>query len=321
MPRGETSAALFASLTGSPHPMSRLPVPLDDPIFGDDSALALYALYELHYRSFDNVSDGWEWEPSLLRERARLEQRFVATLRRRVPSPPVRPEEVVPALEALASDETGPSLSSVMASSGTLDHLREFAIHRSAYQLKEADPHSWVIPRVHGRAKAALIDIQAGEYGDGDPERVHATLFADTLRVLGLDANYGAYLDRIPGVTLATVNLMSLFGLHRRWRGSLVGHLALFEMCSVKPMARYASTFRRLGLAGGADFYDTHVVADARHERVALHELAGVLAVDEPELAADIVFGARCLTFVERAFAAQLLDAWEAGEPSLRAVA
>jgi hypothetical protein len=321
MPRGETSAALFTTLTGSPRPLSGLPVPIDDPIFGEDSALALYALYELHYRSFDNVSDAWEWEPSLLCERARLEQRFVAALRRRVPSPPTRPEEVVPALQALASDETGPSLSSVMATAGTLDHLREFAIHRSAYQLKEADPHSWAIPRVHGRAKAALVDIQAGEYGDGDPARVHATLFADTLRVLGLDANYGAYLDLIPGVTLATVNLMSLFGLHRRWRGSLVGHLALFEMCSVKPMARYASTFRRLGLAGGADFYDTHVVADARHERVALYELAGALAVDEPQLAADIVFGARCLTFVERAFATQLLDAWEAGEPSLRAVA
>ena len=33
---------------------------------------------------------------------------------------------------------------------------------------------------------------------------------------LGLDPSYGAYLDLIPGVTLATVNLMSLFGLHRR---------------------------------------------------------------------------------------------------------
>jgi hypothetical protein len=29
---------------------------------------------------------------------------------------------------------------------------------------------------------------------------------------LGLDARYGAYLELVPGVTLATVNLMSLLG-------------------------------------------------------------------------------------------------------------
>ena len=52
---------------------------------------------------------------------------------------------------------------------------------------------------------------------------------------VGLDATYGAYLDQIPGVTLATVNLMSLFGLHRRLRGAIVGHLALFEMTSSVP--------------------------------------------------------------------------------------
>ena len=58
---------------------------------------------------------------------------------------------------------------------------------------------------------------------------MHATLFANAMRELGLDSSYGAYLDRIPGSTLATVNLMSLFGLHRRLRGAIVGHLAVFD--------------------------------------------------------------------------------------------
>ena len=82
---------------------------------------------------------------------------------------------------------------------------------------------------MRGRAKAALVEIQHGEYGDGQPELMHATLFADTMRALGLDPTYGAYLDCIPAVTLATVNVMSLFGLHRCWRGALVGHLALLD--------------------------------------------------------------------------------------------
>ena len=32
-------------------------------------------------------------------------------------------------------------------------HYEEFLIHRSAYHLKEADPHSWVIPRIAGRPR------------------------------------------------------------------------------------------------------------------------------------------------------------------------
>jgi hypothetical protein len=146
---------------------------------------------------------------------------------------------------------------------------------------------------------------------------MHAVLFADTMRALGLDPSYGAYLDRIPGPTLTTVNVMSLFGLHRRWRGALVGHLALFEMSSVVPMGRYAAALRRLGVADGAPFYDEHVRADARHEVVALHDLAGALALDEPALAADIVFGARALQRVEQTFASHLLDAWSKGRSSL----
>jgi hypothetical protein len=204
-----------------------------------------------------------------------------------------------------------------MAEHGTLEHMREFAVHRSAYQRKEADPHTWAIPRLWGRAKAALVEIQHGEYGEGRPEDVHAELFAATMRALDLDPTYGAYLDRIPGVTLATVNLMSLFGLHRRWRGALVGHLALFEMCSVVPMGRYRDALDRLGAGAGAPFYAVHVAADAEHEVIALHDLAGGLAEQEPQLATDIVFGARALGAIEDGFARTLLDAWAAGRSSL----
>src|SRR3954453_19125102 len=113
-------------------------------------------------------------------------------------------------------------------------------VHRSAYQLKEADPHTWAIPRLHGGPKGAMVEVQADEYGGGRPERIHAQLFADSMSALGLDAGYGAYLDHLPAPTLATVNLMSLFGLHRRLRGAIVGHLALFEMTSSLPNRRYA---------------------------------------------------------------------------------
>jgi hypothetical protein len=199
--------------------------------------------------------------------------------------------------------------------------MREFAVHRSAYQLKEADPHTWAIPRLTGLSKAALVDIQHGEYGEGRPADVHANLFADVMAALDLDPTYGAYLDRIPGVTLSTSNLVTLFGLHRRWRGALVGHLALFEMTSVGPMGRYQRALTRMGLGPEATrFYAEHVKADERHQQVALHGMVAGLIEQEPFLGGEVVFGARALTLVEGLFASHLLDAWAAGRSSLRPI-
>ena len=199
-----------------------------------------------------------------------------------------------------------------------MEQLIEFHIHRSAHQLKEADAHSWALPRLGGAAKAALVEIQADEYGGGVEKDMHAELYALTMAELGLDDRYGAYLDAIPARTLATVNLASFFGLHRRWRGALVGHLAVFEMTSVEPMGRYSVALRRHGYSSWARlFYDTHVVADAHHQTLASRDLARGLLRDEPDQAAMILYGASALCLVERRFTDHLLNSWEAGRSSL----
>src|SRR6185312_6750219 len=156
-----------------------------------------------------------------------------------------------------------------------------------------------------GRPKEALVEVQADEYGGGRPGRMHATLFAGAMQALGLDDRYGAYLEHLPGTTLATVNLMSLFGLHRRLRGAIVGHLAAFEMTSSEPNGRYAHGLRRLGAGDDAtEFFDEHVEADALHEAVAAHDLAAGVCELDPELAGDILFGASSLLLLDAQFAA-----------------
>ena len=296
--------------------MSRLPgtEPSDD----EDLHLGLYLCYELHYRGLPGVDDRWEWEPSLLALRGALEREFEARLRDEVPARLPR-EPIDLELRAIEEADDGPSLSRYLEREGTLDQFLEFLAHRSAYQLKEADPHSWAIPRLTGAPKTALLEIQADEYGGGDARRIHAALFARAMDALGLDARYGAYIDHIPAVTLATVNLMSMFGLHRRLRGAIVGHLALFEMTSSVPNRRYGNGLRRLGFDGDAtDFFDEHVVADAVHENVAAVDLAGGLARQDPTLAPDILWGAAALAELEGRFAGHLLDCWAAGRSSLR---
>jgi hypothetical protein len=263
--------------------------PIDhlDALTDDDLHLALYCCYELHYRGFSGVDPEWEWSPPLLVVRRALERAFEARLTEEVgPVDVPAPSDVAAALWEVVAAGGGRSLSSYMAETGSLEEMREFCVHRSAYQLKEADPHTWGIPRIAGEAKAAMVEIQADEYGGGDGAVMHSALFASTMAALDLDPSYGAYVDVLPGTTLATVNLVSLFGLHRRWRGALVGHLALFEMTSVTPMRRYSLALERL-------------------------------AADEPTLAGDIVFGARAVMTIEGVFADRLLDAWSAGRSSL----
>jgi hypothetical protein len=312
-PRGAVTGLLLSALPKGVQPL-RAAAPTD----AEDLHLALYLCYELHYRGLPGVDDRWEWEPSLLALRAELEARFEGELRRDVPLPQPR-EAMDIELRAIEAADDAPSLSRHLEREGTLDQYLEFVVHRSAYQLKEADPHSWALPRLHGGPKAAMVEIQADEYGGGDAARIHAQLFARAMDAFDLDSRYGAYVEHLPAVTLATVNLMSMFGLHRRLRGAIVGHLALFEMTSSVPNRRYANGLRRLGFDGDAiEFYDEHVVADAVHENVAAVDLAGGLAKQDPTLAADILWGAAALTELEGRFARHLLDAWAAGESSLR---
>jgi Iron-containing redox enzyme len=320
-PRGPLTEQLFAALRHGPEIETLRPgyETVEDPLGDDDLQLALYVCYELHYVRVYGVDEKWEWSPLLLGFRAALERQMELAVRDLVLACETEGTmEVGDALQQLVAEDTGPPLSRYMETQGTVEQMLEHVVHRSAYQLKEADPHSWAIPRLTGAPKAALLEIQADEYGGGQASRMHSVLFERTMIALDLDASYGAYVGRLPGVTLATVNLMSLFGLHRRLRGALVGHLAAFEMTSSIPNRRYANALRRLGFgADVTDFYDEHVEADAVHESIAAWDLADTLAKAEPDLAADIVFGARALLALEARWAQHLLTAWHQDESSL----
>ncbi len=320
--RGPLSEAVIGHLFGSDIRGAAWPViEIRDPLIDEDLQLALTLAYELHYQGIERVDPDHEWDPSLLGFRRELERTFEGALRCSVGrvQAPARPRDLSRRLVALSEAEARPSLGRYLARDATADQFREFVIHRSIYTLKEADPHSFAIPRIEGAAKAALIEIQADEYGGGDPQRMHATLFAQTMDALDLVPTYGIYLDAVPGVTLATVNLISLFTLHRRLRGAAMGHLALFELTSAVPNRRYGNGLRRLGFGPEAtNYYDEHVEADSVHDMIAAYDLVGALMRGDPSMGEEILFGALALANAEERFAAHLLGAWGDGRSSLR---
>lgn len=296
-----------------------------DILYDEDLQLALFCLYELHYSGLAGVDDDWEWSPPLLELRHEIEVAFESRLRvgsaelsRRAAAPSTA-HEVAEVLFAMVAGDDSPSVADFIARKADTGQLRELVVHKSVYQLKEADPHTWAIPRLTHRPKAALVEIQADEYGGGQLDQMHSAMFATTMSELGLDNDFGAYVDWVPALPLATVNLMSLFGLHRRLRGAIVGHLAIYEMGSSLPSRKYARGLRRLGFdAPAASYFDEHVEADAVHEQIAGRDLAGGLVEQDPSLMPDVVFGAASALFVGGLLDQWQLAAWNSGSSSLR---
>ena len=313
-PCGPLSGAVIEALTTGD--TEGLPtVPEDTEPLGRDLQLALYTLYELHYRSFAGVDAELEWDPELLRLRRSLETVFLEYLRGAV-EPGDDPVAEMDALSVETTSGTGPSW--YFKDEGTWDQIREYFAHRSLYHLKEGDPHSFAIPRLQGQAKASFVAVEFDEFGGGRGERVHQQLWADLMSAARLDDTYLGYLDRVSGETLATVNLMSMFGLHRALRGAAIGHFAAIEITSSPGSARLVAGLRRMGAPEECvHFYAEHVEADAVHEQVMRHDVVGDLVRREPELASDIVFGMRALDHLDGLAANKMLAAWKRGESSL----
>ena len=292
---------------------------VEDPLGDGDLHLALYLCYELHYRAFEGVHPAWEWNPTVLAGRAQLETAFFGALDEELGGERVDPDAVGDILFRLGAEGDQMALAKHLEGDASIDEYREFVANCSLYRLKEGDPHGWAMPRLSGEAKTALMKVLDGEYGGGDPARMRSSLFAKKMRALGLDDRENAYLGLVPGPTLAGVNAMSGFGLHRSRRGASVGNLAILGMTSDERDRRHCAVLRRFGfLAEADDFRDERIEAEAGVAGIPAYGLVEELVRQEPALAADVVFGARALLLLEDRFAHGLLAAWKDGRGTLR---
>jgi hypothetical protein len=325
--RGVLSAAVMRALAGS--------ADLDDAglvaaieqshgmLTDEDFQLALWVLYELHYRGFEGVPDDWEWHPGLLRVRVAMEARLLRRLRQDTDAWVQRAltanGDVAARLFELTETMPAAPLSAYLQREANREQFLEYLTHKSIYHLKESDPQSFVLPRLSGGPKVALAELQYDEYGAGRPDRLHQTLFAQGLVGCGLDPAYGSYLDQVPGATLAVTNVMNLFALRRSYAAASMGHLGAFEATSSEPCRKVAGGCRRLGLPDSvAMYFDEHVEADAVHEQLAFRDICAAMAAEDPSVEADLFFGAAAYLHSEAVAGQAILDAWAAGRSSLR---
>lgn len=313
-PRGALSEILLERIRETGADLAT--VAKTEPDSAEDAQLALWVLYELHYRGFPSVGEELEWDPDLLRLRRGLETDFEFALRERYRAAvPERTEPLADALFGYIESHEGPAVSTYAHRHASRDQMHELLRHRSIYHLKEFDPSAWVIPTLPVVPQAALLEVAWDEYGTGDPNRLHRHLFARGLSSCGLDAEYGAHIDEVPMEVLEQNNAMSLFGLHRRLRGAAMGHLAAFEATSSLPSRRLAQALARLEMpAEMSDYYTEHVEADAVHDQLAVRVICASLVEAEPQLRDDVFFGAFTCLDLESRYAAWLLDRWEVPE-------
>ena len=297
--RGPLSDELFGALRSSSHDFLTV-LATASTAAGDDAALALWTLHELHYRGFAEVDDGLEWDPQLVRLAALLERDLEARLRTRFTAPEGL-SFVEDAFEWI-EEHDGVSLARHVHREADRDQVMELIRVRSLYHLKESDPLAWLVPRLGVPAKAALMELQFDEYGDGDPNRLHHQLFTRGMAASGLEPAYDAHFDVVPLEALEQNNAVTMFGLHRRLRGAALGHLAAFEATSSLPSRRMAEGLRRLEFPDElVAYYAEHVEADAVHEQLAVRTICAALLDEEPHLEADVWFGAfTCLDLEDR---------------------
>lgn len=309
-PRGELSEALVAALGGSG--VTRCL----EPDSAADEALSLWMLYELHHRGFAGVDDALEWDPALLVCRAHLEHDLEARWRHRARAVVATAQQRCDDGEDLAAvffdlcetDTGGPSVASFLQRDADLDQVLAVLRQRSIYHVREQDPAMWTLPRLDDETKAHLVAIAADEYGNGDPDRLHAALWRRGVEACGLDGGYAAYVDEALPEVLEQVNLMSMLGLHRRLVPAALGHLAAFEVTSAVPSRRVARGLERVGVPEPmVEYYREHMVADAVHEQLAVRRMLGSLVAHDPDTLPDVLWGGAVCLLAEQATATAVL--------------
>lgn len=290
----------------------------------EDRLIMLWVLQELGYHGFQDVDDRWEVDHRAVWLRVTLEDALESALRPIID--PVVERTLTEARTDLAETlfslperefADTPSLAAYARRKMSIEQWCEMLVLKSAYQLKEGDPHTFAVPRLSAEAKLAMVEIQFDEYGSGRLADLHSELFARAMVTVGLRDDFGAYADCWPAPVLAANVALNWWSSRREWAGAVAGHLAMIETTSSLPCRKYVAGAQRLGLPeDGWRYFDEHVEADAAHEQIAIRQMCPAAA--EADGPGKVIFGFVAGLYLDGRIAEYALQRWESGESALR---
>ena len=260
-----------------------------------------------------------EWDPEVLALRQALESCFLDDIRASI-EPPTRlsPDEAEARLLRMARGGDGPSLSGVIQGTPSLERVRELFIHRSAYQLKEADPHTWAMPQAARRGQGGhRRDPGRRVRGRCDHRDARRAVRRDDARGRsrpGLRRLPRPDPRRDPGHDQPDLTPRTAPQVARRAPRSPG---AVRDDLGAEPTLRHGPAAARLRRGR------LPVLRRARRggrgaRSVAAVDLAGGLAAQDPRLGADILWGAKALLAIDGRWARHMLQAWGDDSSSLR---
>ena len=292
-----------------------------DALAGEEVPLALYCLYELHYRGFAGVSDDWEWDATCLELRRRLERASLRELRYEVflsyGIEKMHAADVLMELSTLTND-TARLRSALMTTDATDAQTQELTLLRSFLPTDSSAVPTGSV--AHQRNQAT-----AGERHTTSRPLIHpswapagAELFGAVSEEHLLGSGKVENLELVPSATLSNLNVARMFILHRRWRAALAGHVTQQILHAEAHTGDLASYESEGGVTDRHRWAKVHV--DAVAHVAVLDQLIGGVLADEPALSDDVVFGARAYAYLETTFVTRVLSAWVNGRSSLRLI-
>lgn len=186
--------------------------------------------------------------------------------------------ELQMALEHLVSQPSASS-SSWLAEEMSLHAFKTLLGEYAVDGLTEANAMFAIIPRLQGRAQAAVMRILIDEFGCGNPHRVHAALYRQVLQELGLSTDLKLYLHMVNDESLAFVNLYHWLTTRAPRVDAYLGALAYTEMVIPMSYTSFVAACERLGIHQRT-YFTEHVHIDPYHTQDALLALNVMAAED-----------------------------------------
>jgi hypothetical protein len=154
----------------------------------------------------------------------------------------------------------------------SLEQIKEVVIQYSIDNLIEASQMSFNLAGYYGPIQTEIAKIISDEYGHGNFNRKHSTLYAKLLEDLSLNSEYGYYFDRAYWATLAYSNLYFFMTLNKKNFYKYLGGIYYTETFTPIFYQKFLNGLKRIGITNKdtLGYVSEHIYVDKVHADIVL---------------------------------------------------